>query len=420
MLAHRPFDENRGARTPARALLRSRALQENTGTHGLPKTVNNRTGKHAQSFLPATLQPERLFKQGASKAGGSKSKATTLVTVDGPALPLGDKTPFPNRARPRPSSTRKSLRGTPLKTNAKEQLAPDRFQQFQTPATNGNHWDVSDTSLTLESASEQEAEEEKEDYDEIEYMPPKQPDLAYDPPFELPDYKEVGKAIMDFASYDGLLHGYTWNPHLKFEDAPSDFFAGPSLSLPELEDDDPFTKHAKPPAGNLPVETKEKPKPTGRLAPTSTHRAAAASSSIPTATHIARPAISTMSKRIVSTPAARPAARPVTTVTRPAPTRSTALGDGGARPVKAIVSQPPRPRTATSIRPPASSGSVHATRPVTSMARRTPATSHAMTSKTLGRTAPTTRPPPAAKADDVLDFDLDSGDLVGEDFQFDA
>ena len=53
------------------------------------------------------------------------------------------------------------------------------MMQFKTPATNGRHWDVSDGDIQvgLDEAKD-EAEVEVEDYDEIEYMPPKMPGMS--------------------------------------------------------------------------------------------------------------------------------------------------------------------------------------------------------------------------------------------------
>lgn len=109
--------------------------------------------------------------------------------------PLGDKTPFPNRQLPLqtpapqaakiaklsmldpalsktpgslllPSARRKSLR-----------LPRSASKKFTTPTQQGNHWDVSDGEVDADvstgSAEAQDAE--VEDYDEIEYMPPKVP-----------------------------------------------------------------------------------------------------------------------------------------------------------------------------------------------------------------------------------------------------
>lgn len=49
-------------------------------------------------------------------------------------------------------------------------------KKFQTPQTQGNHWDVSDGDVDAHIQAEvDDAEDTEADYDEIEYMPPKVP-----------------------------------------------------------------------------------------------------------------------------------------------------------------------------------------------------------------------------------------------------
>ena len=126
------------------------------------------------SLLPSPAEPQKIY--GTTKSKGQASLA--------PSRPLGDKTPFPNRvhnhATPfqvtkpvfdvtpgallRPSSARKHIR-----------LPHSASKSFQTPVTGGNHWDVSDIEINPEVVAEPNQSIEEEDYDEIEYMPPKQP-----------------------------------------------------------------------------------------------------------------------------------------------------------------------------------------------------------------------------------------------------
>jgi len=202
-------------------MLKSRsALQENVGRH-IPVTVDGKAKK-----APVILAPSR---------------------------PLGDKTPFPNRianhATPlktikpifnitpgallRPSSARKHVR-----------LPRSASKSFQTPLNGGNHWDVSDIDIDPEVVAAPSQSIEEEDYDEIEYMPPKLPEMPYEPPFELPDYKEVGRALL------ALTHSYpiddipTHHTIIEFTADESDdkFFAPNDLSLPHLDDDSPFSR----------------------------------------------------------------------------------------------------------------------------------------------------------------------------------
>jgi hypothetical protein len=124
--------------------------------------------------------------------------------------PLLDKTPFHNRQNPlstpapqtfkiaklglednidylnapgpgttilRPSSTRKSLRGRTSGEGSSEKAL--KALLFQTPVNQGHHWDVSDISIEVPNENELKEETIQDDYDEIEYMPPKGPGTAY-------------------------------------------------------------------------------------------------------------------------------------------------------------------------------------------------------------------------------------------------
>ncbi|KAH8079836.1 hypothetical protein BXZ70DRAFT_960699 [Cristinia sonorae] len=202
-------------KTPGRTLHKSRsALQENAGYDGNGGTTVKK-GKGGTGHTP--------FHPAIRKALQSAHKPTVVV-----ARPLGDKTPAPNRhqsfqpmqtpapntikmaklsiveaaeedfmmptpgAHLRPSSMRKSLRAP--RTSGSGQ----KMMQFKTPATNGRHWEVNEEDMQLEmaEAEEEAVEVEVDDYDEIEYMPPKVPEQPYEPPFEMPDYKTMGKALV--------------------------------------------------------------------------------------------------------------------------------------------------------------------------------------------------------------------------------
>ena len=139
------------------------------------------------------------LKEGVSATGGKP----IILNTRPAARPLGDKTPFPNRASkagaaqdigiqkgelhqklpklldslypslsnqegapeysPRPSSTRKTARAPHSAT-----------RKFQTPLVNGNPWDVSEGSIELGDVQVQDVQgdAEVEDLDDVEYMPP--------------------------------------------------------------------------------------------------------------------------------------------------------------------------------------------------------------------------------------------------------
>lgn len=101
--------------------------------------------------------------------------------------PLGDKTPFANRshAGPTPHVPRESklilMTPAPQKpdtsllrpSSARKHIRAPR-PSYETPTTNGKHWDVSDIDIDVEGvgAESKSATIEEEDYDEIEYMAP--------------------------------------------------------------------------------------------------------------------------------------------------------------------------------------------------------------------------------------------------------
>ncbi|OBZ70534.1 hypothetical protein A0H81_09463 [Grifola frondosa] len=248
-------------------------------------------GEREGKGSPNTHHPGTIHGQ---KALQDNAKPVVMVS-----RPLGDKTPFPNRvagAVPfktpapetaklaklsllepepaqilapllRPSSARKSLR-IPLNGSA------GRRASFKTPETQGNHWDVSDGDMDLggdvavEEVEVQEMEAEGLD-DEIEYMPPTAIDLPYEPPFDMPDYKVLGRNLFEFAHSapidDSADLYYAADIELEIDTKEllreSGFIASSSemekLELPELEDDSPFVrKLVKPPA---PIVTTKAP-----------------------------------------------------------------------------------------------------------------------------------------------------------------
>ena len=144
-----------------------------------------------------------------------KGMGTPAILV---SRPLGDKTPFPNRQQPpaqqlrtpKPQATKlllevdsadtQTLLHTPeclLLPSATRRRKSLRLpsaitKSLKTPATRGNHWDVSDGDVDLGAEEDEHGDLEAEnsqakstgvvsevaevdDDDEIEYMPPKMP-----------------------------------------------------------------------------------------------------------------------------------------------------------------------------------------------------------------------------------------------------
>jgi hypothetical protein len=157
LTANRPLH----VKTPGRALQKARGpLQENA----LP-------GSHTARVVHKVRLQTPL-------GGGSKdvqaSKANTVTR------PLGDKTPFANRQRrviqDRTPGHAKQTPGHALLSSSVRKTVRGRHGSgpvFETPVTNGNHWDVIEHDVAMPAAPEAQGEEvQQEDYDEIEYMAP--------------------------------------------------------------------------------------------------------------------------------------------------------------------------------------------------------------------------------------------------------
>ncbi|KAI0798657.1 hypothetical protein BC629DRAFT_1592207 [Irpex lacteus] len=258
-------------RTPAKGLLKSRgALQENTTTvlRG-PKTLNTGKGK------AVALRTPTQNRHSARKNGNAFQTAKKLTTVVS-TKPLGDKTPFPNRQlqalqTPAPQTAKLAklslcdddgesalgigkTPGNLLLPSARRKsmrLPRSASKKFRTPDGQGRHWDVSDGDVRLEVEEDvEEAAIEEPDYDEVEYMPPKVPEQPYEPLFPLPDYKTVGKTLLDLA-YVGLR-----------DDSAERFYAADieavvdiktlleesevKLELVDIPEDDPFRRSPTP------------------------------------------------------------------------------------------------------------------------------------------------------------------------------
>ncbi|RDX40852.1 hypothetical protein OH76DRAFT_1423462 [Lentinus brumalis] len=204
-------------KTPGRKGAKGRnALQENTIQNG-SKTVLSKKNVLQTPFRPGT-------------AHGKKPLVSVSVT-----RPLMDKTPFPNRvagsalgktgktpglklsklallAPPEPEAHSSSLDVAPLlrPSSTRKSLRGRISQNFKTPLTKGNHWDVSPGDMEVlggglvdEAKPEAEAVLVDED-DEIEYMPPTAIELPYEPPFEMPDYKTMGRSLFE-VGHGGLV-----------------------------------------------------------------------------------------------------------------------------------------------------------------------------------------------------------------------
>ncbi|KAL4073740.1 hypothetical protein J3A83DRAFT_4371037 [Scleroderma citrinum] len=200
-----PLDSGRRntTKTPGRALAKPRSVLQENACRDAPMTVNAKSRKVMQStpLQLKTLQTDRVLKVAPGKqTQPSKPRGTPLTR------PLGDKTPFPNRTANQGlilSATGSKIANPTLldgalrtsSTRKHDRLPRSASKTFETPVTSGNHWDVSDIDIEVGGVVVNQSLQE-EDYDEVEYMPPKVEDVPYEPPFELPDYREVGKTLM--------------------------------------------------------------------------------------------------------------------------------------------------------------------------------------------------------------------------------
>ncbi|KAM5536727.1 hypothetical protein V8D89_009654 [Ganoderma adspersum] len=356
------------AKTPGRKALKGRtALQENA-LHNGAKTVLSKKNVLQTPFRPGT-------------AHGKKPLVSISVT-----RPLMDKTPFPNcvaaagfgGAGPagktpglklsklailvsepqlaesqslspdvapllRPSSARKSLRGRLSGSN------------FKTPLTKGNYWDVSPGDLegiggvAEDAKQETEVAVDEEEDDEIEYMPPTAVELRYEPPFEMPDYKGMGRALFALG-HGGLVDDaadvyYAMDIEQQVDmkqlcaDAgfTSDLRGASALQLPELEDDSPFVFARKPKASSGPV-----PQLPAQAIGTGRPQASKSASSIP----LTRTSSTRASSRTQPTAApARPATTTPPNQTRPRSATASSSSSGLRLPQPTIVVAPGQTRT---------------------------------------------------------------------------
>ncbi|KAJ7762551.1 hypothetical protein B0H16DRAFT_1414500 [Mycena metata] len=225
-------------------------------TPGLENTIHRVAGAKGNSKNNATVPPQSNL---------DAYKSTLVREV---ARPLVDKTPFPNRVAitskfntPLPDKQRlaqllleanqtNALYANPTEvpgsaprraSSARAHVRAPRLSAnnnfFETPLFNGNPWDVSEAEIAPpDMVSAQNEALEVEDYDEIEYMPPKVVE-AYTPPFDfpLPNYSTAGKTLL------GLAHSYRHDDTVCGEIEPA-VESGPwsMLVLPDLPTDDPF------------------------------------------------------------------------------------------------------------------------------------------------------------------------------------
>ncbi|KAI0762169.1 hypothetical protein BD413DRAFT_586215 [Trametes elegans] len=455
---------NPNAKTPGRKALKNRAALQENAVHSGAKTVLSKKNVMHTPFRPGT-------------AHGKKQAISMSVT-----RPLMDKTPFPNRVAPstgfggsktpatkgfklsklsllvpepeqpellspdvapllRPSSTRKSLRGRLSGT-------------FKTPVTKGDHWNVSpgDMEMELEGGLADQVQEEvvpaQDEDDEIEYMPPTAIERPYEPPFELPDYKSMGRSLFSLGhapAVDDTADVYYGTDIAQQVDiqalvaASGSQSTGDGFVLPELEDDSPFS--SKPVNALLPTDAA---KAASGTRPASTRPAALVRTQAPPRPATAIPHSRSAAKSVSgSSPTLGPAPTRTTVLraakaaasnaaTTPQPIRPTACA--GTRPASAIpvrrtvstaaaAKAPVRPPTTSTFRKTAAStnATVGQTRPAANGAlpgRARSTTVSATSSKTKAANGMASAKP-SAYSDSLADMlEKEVGMGMQEDFQF--
>ncbi|ESK90590.1 hypothetical protein Moror_4226 [Moniliophthora roreri MCA 2997] len=392
MLASRPISRNGEnananqrmmiAKTPGRGLKNENALRNLPGTVGRGKANVLQTPFQAKG----TKTGPKDIQTGPSKL--------QLQTISRPFL---DKTPFPNRiislqnqtplnrdpsespdSAQRPSSTRKHIR------------LPRHSQKFETPLNTKPHWDISEDEIDIAVPAEvPKVVEEKEDYDEVEYMAPNTLDLPYQPPFDfdLPDYKEVGRSILEF-SRKGLVEEPQIPPDVVPDINNIGLVSWDMIPLPELEDDNPFRIARAELQKEKQAAKKPITRPTTKPVPVP---AITRTRSIPATTRTSRPGTSTSTAP--SSTHARTAPN-TTTVSRPRAQSAATVKPKSTASVTRPVQRKPVATAATTVKPSATTSRV--TKPkstVASSSTKRPATSashHKPTTSTRTRPAMST------------------------------
>jgi len=289
---------------------------------------------------------------------------------------------------------------------------------FETPVTNGNHWDVMEGDIAMPAAPEAQGEEaQPEDYDEIEYMAPTAIEPPFTPHFDVPDFKLVGAQLFDMMhsfQRDDTTDRFYAAEKKNIDDTglleASGFTASQShwdfFDLPEDDNRSPFalfrgTNAASQPCAAIPAATQR----SGRVIK-GAHGVAATSSARATAIPAPRPpkqpAPSGPSKRgqairVVPTPTAGPTKKPPPTALPSRPATATGRVTSTSRNASASLTSrmPARPATSASLRRP-----TVVTRNVTTSAK-----SQANVTAL------------AIDSDFVVEFD--SADVADDDFMFD-
>ncbi|KAJ7622693.1 hypothetical protein B0H17DRAFT_1219195 [Mycena rosella] len=283
-------------------------------TPGLENAIHRGTNKAAfKSNATVPLHP----------ATQHSNTVSTKSLVREVARPLVDRTPFPNRAAvasnkfKTPLPDNQKLAKLLLEANKTNALfhdstdgpIPDNVRRissgrthvraprlsahnkFVTPLNSGQHWDVSDAEIAAPEILELHVGAlESDDYDEIEYMPPKSVE-TYSPPFEfsLPNYSHVGKTVLNLAQ--SYMHDDTPPVEIEPTAEPANWNM---FTLPKMETDDPFQQSP----ANVVAASTEKSAPKYSLAHPTSSRSRLGTSHARLGPSNSRPGTSTPGARV--------------------------------------------------------------------------------------------------------------------------
>ncbi|KAG6828890.1 hypothetical protein H0H92_006396 [Tricholoma furcatifolium] len=462
-------------------MLSARPVALGTDSHAFPSKTPARARGRVENAVPMTVhgKGKEIMIQTPFPAGKQvpqKAPMTTqvhgkqIVLVTRPRV-LGDKTPFPNRSKAQqfqtplqkaskfpvlsflepqthlePHKTPESQR-RPSSTRKQDRVSRSAEKAFVTPLNNGNHWDVSDLSIVVPEA---ELAEEllQDDYDELEYMPPNTLHLPFEPvvDIELPDYKEVGKALFNFTHT--CLHDESPVAEIEIQNKDIQLPGWDMIHLKELESDDPFHQRAMKLTGS---RSQLKPAPLGRAAISAPKQPTVASKTQPPASLRPTPLPSTSMRTKVKDASSSRITQPVSRTMPNKATAPTVSGKPASVPLKPQVtnkvsSRPPtalrtaKPATEKPISRPATSAAIARTRSrapssvaTTGTAARRPATVASQykplptsmsrlgmgNRTTVVSSASTKKMGDGANAMDVIPFVDAPGDVL-DDFNFDV
>ncbi|KAG7440779.1 uncharacterized protein BT62DRAFT_923814 [Guyanagaster necrorhizus] len=233
MLTSRPISRNNDLIGHRQMLSKTpgRVMHQNENANRGPATVH---GKGKNTLLQTPFNGGKFNKEGTQ---GKQA----------PSRPLVDKTPFPNRTDvqfqtpytfsfDKLSSPDSILRPSSLRRHVR--VPRSATKSFETPINTGNPWQCDVSIGSPELVVQQLVLED--DLDEVEYMAPNTLDMPYVPPFgfDFPDYKSVGKTLLEIARGPPYENEPPPLPEVKDDELGMSAWDR-LLPLPDLEDDGP-------------------------------------------------------------------------------------------------------------------------------------------------------------------------------------